>query len=284
MKDTVFYSKKTLNVRGKLIDFSKPLIMGILNVTPDSFYKESRVTDMNAIVERAGKMLEEGASILDLGGYSSRPGADHISEKDEADRIIPALEKILAHFPEAIVSIDTFRASIAAQSLQLGASMINDISGGTMDEGMYGVIAKYQAPYILMHMRGTPQTMTKENHYDDLINEIIGYFAEKVTFLQDRGIKDIVIDPGFGFAKNIDQNYLLLKNLKMLKILGLPILAGISRKSMIYKRLNKTADEALAGSIVLQTLAVLEGASILRVHDVKEMSDAIQLLGYMDYF
>ena len=278
MKDTVFYSKKTLNVKGKLVDLSDPIVMGIINVTPDSFYAGSRVTGMQDIVIRAGKLLEEGATILDLGGYSTRPGAEDITESEELKRIIPALEIILKNFPDAIVSIDTFRTQVAKQALNTGASIINDISGGTLNENMSNLIAEYKVPYILMHLKGTPQTMVQENKYESLIDEVIEYFVEKIALLRKKGIKDIIIDPGFGFAKNINQNYELLKKLSIFQMFELPILVGISRKSMIYRKLNISPEESLNGSVVLNTIALTKGANILRVHDVKESVEAIQLL------
>jgi dihydropteroate synthase len=284
MKDTVFYSKKTLNVRGRLLDLSTPMVMGIVNTTPDSFYENSRVTGPEAARQMVASMLQDGAGMIDIGGYSSRPGAAHISEAEEEKRVIPAIHHILESFPECIISVDTFRSGIARKALQAGACLINDISGGSLDEHMTDIAAEHQVPYILMHMKGTPQTMTSLNIYEDLMQEMLDYFIEKVTLLHGKGIKDIIIDPGFGFAKNMEQNYFLLKNMEFLQILNLPVLAGLSGKSMIYKKLNVPIGETLNGSTVLQTIAVSKGASILRVHHVKEAVETVKLLGYLNYF
>ncbi len=277
MQDTVFYTKKTLGVRSKILDLSSPIVMGILNTTPDSFYAGSRYATQEAIVNQARVMLEEGATILDIGGYSSRPGAAMVEEQEEVDRVVPAIEAILTHFPEAILSIDTFRSKVASAAVAAGASIVNDISGGELDADMFASIGKLQVPYILMHMRGTPQTMTTLNVYEDILWEMMQYFEQKVFALRKQGVKDIIIDPGFGFAKNIQQNYFLLKNLTYFQILHLPILAGLSRKSLIYKKLHISVEEALNGTTVLNTLALTKGASILRVHDVKAAVEAVKL-------
>jgi len=251
--------------------------MGIINITPDSFYSGSRSTSEKEILLSAEKMLKEGATFLDLGAYSSRPGANDISLEEELSRMLPAIELILNEFPEAMLSIDTFRAEVAEKGIHAGAAMINDISAGKLDENMLPVIAKYQVPYIMMHMKGTPQTMKELNQYEDLTADILFYFSERIKAAREIGINDIIIDPGFGFAKNIDQNFELLSKLEIFENLDLPILAGISRKSMIWKKLNISADEALNGTTSLHTTALLKGAHILRVHDVKEAVECIKL-------
>jgi dihydropteroate synthase len=254
------------------------MIMGIINVTPDSFYKGSRFYNEKDILETAAGMLTEGADLIDIGGYSSRPGADHISEKEEDERVIPALRSILKHFPGTLVSVDTFRTNIARHAFEEGAAMINDISGGQMDEQMFATMAEIGIPYVLMHMVGDPRTMTQHTHYENLFKEITSYFSERVSKLNKFGVKDIILDPGFGFAKSLDQNYELLKNLTYFNILGFPLLIGISRKSMIYKVLDVQPSEALNGTIALNTIALLKKASILRVHDVKEVKQIISLV------
>lgn len=253
------------------------MVMGILNVTPDSFFKNSRFQSERDILSQAEKMLNDGAVLLDIGGYSSRPGATDIPLEEELKRVIPAVRSILSAFPKAYVSVDTFRAEVARQALDCGAALINDITGGAGDEKMFQVIARYQCPYILMHMRGNPQNMKEKTDYEDLVKEIILYFSEKVKQLRSVGVADIIIDPGFGFAKSVDQNYKLLKELPYLHVLGLPILAGISRKSMIYKKLGINSQEALNGTSVLNSFLLMKGASILRVHDVKEAVEAVEL-------
>ena len=266
-----------INCKGTLIDLSQPKVMGVINITPDSFYSDSRSNTEKEILLSAEKMLNEGATFLDLGAYSSRPGADDISIEEELSRMIPAIETILQEFPEALLSIDTFRAEVAEKSIHAGAAVINDISAGKLDENMLSIIAKYQVPYIMMHMKGTPQTMKNLNQYEDLTADILFYFSERIKAAREKGINDIIIDPGFGFAKNIDQNFELLSKLEIFQNLDLPILAGISRKSMIWKKLNISADEALNGTTVLNTTALLKGANILRVHDVKEAVECIKL-------
>lgn len=273
--------KKTLNVRGKCIDLTSPIVMGVLNVTPDSFYDGGKYEKSDTLLLRqAEKILREGATIIDIGGYSSRPGAKHISAEEEKERTINAIKLVSKSFAEAYISVDTFRADVAQAAVDAGAGMINDISGGNLDEGMFDTVASLQVPYILMHMRGTPQTMREFTKYDDLTGEITDYFQNKLLQLRDRGVADILIDPGFGFAKTIDQNYELLRKLQDFQILEVPMLVGLSRKSMIYKRLEITADESLNGTTVLNTLAILNGASILRVHDVKEAIETIKILKY----
>ncbi|GAB3194153.1 dihydropteroate synthase [Pontibacter aydingkolensis] len=251
--------------------------MGILNITPDSFYAGSRLSSTAEAVARAEAMLTDGADMLDIGGYSSRPGADDVSEQEELDRVVPVIEAIHNALPEAILSIDTFRANVAAAAVHAGAAIVNDISGGNLDEAMFGTVAKLQVPYILMHMRGTPQTMTTLAKYDDVATEVIDELQVQVAKLQRLGVKDIILDPGFGFAKSIEHNFELLRRMDELRILGLPILAGLSRKSMVYKSLGINQADALTGTIAVNTIALMKGADILRVHDVKETKQTIQL-------
>lgn len=277
-KDTFFHIKKTLNVGGKLIDLSETKVMGILNITPDSFYEGSRFQSEKEILLQTEKMLLEGADFLDIGAYSSRPGAIDISESEEIERLIPVVKLISKNFPDAMISVDTFRAHVAEKAIDAGAHIINDISGGEMDENMFSTVGKLKVPYILMHMKGTPQTMVHENQYDDLILDISYYFSSKIELLKSFGVHDIILDPGFGFAKNIDQNYQLLNSLKTFQLLGYPVLAGLSRKSMIWKKLKILPENALNGTTVLNTIALQNGASILRVHDVKEAKECIKLL------
>lgn len=276
-KDTVFSGKKTLNIGGNVVSLQFPLVMGILNTTPDSFFDGGRYTHEETVLARAASMVDQGVDIIDIGGYSSRPGADDIPEEEELKRVIPHIKNIKKAFPDVHLSIDTFRAAVAEQSIEAGADIINDISGGELDKHMYDVATDAQVPYILMHMRGNPKTMTKNTSYDNLLIEILDFFEKKVSELYSRGVKDIVVDPGFGFAKTMDQNYVLLKNLKYFKVLGLPLLAGVSRKSFIYKKLGIAPSEALNGTTVLNTIALLSGAKILRVHDVKEAVETVKL-------
>ncbi len=273
--------KKTLNIGGKLLDLSTPQVMGIMNITPDSFYSESRVNQLDEAYKKAERMLSEGASILDLGGHSTRPGADAVSEEEERKRILPVVAMLCKHFPDAILSIDTFRASVARQAIEAGAHIINDIAGGNLDPQMFETVAALNVPYILMHSRGTPQTMKDLNQYDDLVTDVLRELQVKIYQLQQLGVKDIVADMGFGFAKNADQNYVLLNELKSFQALNVPILAGVSRKSMIWRKLNITPDQSLNGTTVLNTVALLNGASILRVHDVKEAVEAVRLVGLL---
>ena len=278
VEDTYFGANHTLRVKDKLMDLSTPKVMAILNVTPDSFYSGSRVDSEELIIERVKDLLSAGADIIDVGGYSSRPDADDISEQEEVDRITPAIEQILARFPDTIISIDTFRSRVAEEALNKGAAIINDISGFEVDPEIIHVASKYNAPYILMHMRGTPKTMQSLTDYSNLFKNIASYFSDKIAQLKSDGVCDIILDPGFGFSKTIDQNYELLHNLDTFQLLGHPILAGLSRKSMIYKKLGITPKESLAGTIALNAIALEKGASILRVHDVQEAKDLINLL------
>jgi len=251
--------------------------MGILNLTPDSFYTGSRVNTSEAILSMAREMIGAGADFLDLGGYSSRPNAVDISIQEEIDRVIPAIEVIRTEFPEILLSIDTFRSKVAKEAILAGADLVNDISAGNLDEEMLPLISSLQVPYIAMHMKGNPQTMQSLYHYPDILEEILYYFAEKVDLFRKLGIKDVIVDPGFGFAKTIEQNFFLLKNLRSFEVFGLPLLAGLSRKSMIYKTLQITAPEALNGTTALNMVALMQGANILRVHDVKEAKETIKL-------
>ena len=275
----VLSQKSTLNIKGQIISLETPILMGILNITPDSFYDGGRWSgDISLAVDQAGKMIEDGATIIDVGGYSSRPNAKNISTEEELERVIPVIQAIVAKYPEAIISIDTFRAKVAASAVTAGASIINDISGGSLDEEMLNTVAALNVPYILMHMKGTPQNMQEHTHYENLILDILAYFRKKIKFLINAGCNDIIIDPGFGFSKNLEQNYYLLSHLDQFKILNLPILVGVSRKSMIYKKLGIKPEEALNGTTAINTLALKNGASILRVHDVREAKQIIGLL------
>ncbi len=267
----------TINCKGNLIDLSIPRIMGILNITPDSFYSGSRNKVDASLIKKAELMLNEGATFIDLGGYSTRPDATDISLTEELDRVLPAVDLLLKNFPNILISVDTFRSEVAEKSIEMGAAMVNDISAGNLDENMLDVIAKYQVPYIMMHMRGTPQTMKDLNDYDDMLQEILFYFSERIKTARSLGINDIIIDPGFGFSKNIDQNFDLLSKLEVFETLSLPVLAGLSRKSTIYKTLGCEPEDALNGTTVMNTVALLKGASILRVHDVKEAMEAVKL-------
>ena len=276
MNKTVHY---TLNVRGRLLDLSKPQVMGILNVTPDSFYAGSRMETEEAVRRRVRQIIAEGGSMIDVGAYSSRPGAADVSAEEEMERLRRGMSIVREEAPEIPVSVDTFRADVAKMAVEeLGVDIINDISGGELDKEMFKTVAKLSVPYILMHMKGTPQTMQQAPHYDDLMKEVMLYFAEKVQQLRDLGQKDIVLDPGYGFAKTIDHNYELLRHQEMLEVFELPLLVGVSRKSMIYRFLGSSPEEALNGTTVLNTLALQKGANILRVHDVKEAVEVVRLV------
>ena len=276
MNKTIHY---TLNVRGRLLDLSKPQVMGILNVTPDSFYAGSRMETEEAVRGRVRQIIAEGGSMIDVGAYSSRPGAADVSAEEEMERLRRGMRIVREEAPEIPVSVDTFRADVAKMAVEeLGVDIINDISGGELDKEMFKTVAKLGVPYILMHMKGTPQTMQQAPHYDDLMKEVMLYFAEKVQQLRDLGQKDIVLDPGYGFAKTIDHNYELLRHQEMLEVFELPLLVGVSRKSMIYRFLGSSPEEALNGTTVLNTLALQKGANILRVHDVKEAVEVVRLV------
>lgn len=267
-----------MRVGQKLMDLHEPKVMGIVNITPDSFYSGSRMESKDAILDRVKDMLSSGADILDVGGYSTRPGANDISEEEETDRVCPAIEAILGEFPETIISIDTFRSSVAESALRLGATIVNDVSGFSFDSKLPEIAAKYNAPYILMHMRGTPQTMSAMTNYENLLTDLVLYFSEKIATLHAAGVKDVIVDPGFGFAKTREQNYEILNHLDYFKLLGCPILAGLSRKAMIYKKLGIEPEDSLQGTIALNAIALSKGASILRVHDVKEAAELVRLL------
>ncbi len=277
LKDTFFHTKRTLNAGGKLLDLSSPKVMGILNLTPDSFYSGSRFQSQKEILSQAEKMMTDGADFIDLGAYSSRVGATDISLQEELERLLPVVKLLTTHFKEVIISVDTFRAEVAEKAIEAGAHIINDISGGELDKGMFKTVAKLKVPYILMHMKGTPQTMATLNQYDDMLMDIYRYFSKKVNELKNLGVKDIILDPGFGFAKNIDQNFSLLKQLELFQSLELPLLVGVSRKSMIWRSLGIKPEEALNGTSVLNTFALQNGAAILRVHDVKEAKECVKL-------
>lgn len=279
MQNTAIPVPGTLNVRGRLVSLSTPRVMGILNVTPDSFYDGGRHVSEKDIVRHAEKMLSHGATFLDIGGHSTRPGADDISEEEELRRVLPAIRAVMKAFPDAMVAIDTFRSNVATAAVEAGASIINDISAGALDPLMPETVARLGVPYIAMHMRGTPKTMNTLTDYDDLVGDIIRYFHERIAGLHALGIKDVVVDPGFGFAKTVEQNFKLLSRLSDLRILGKPIMAGLSRKSMIWRTLMTTPENALNGTTCLNTVALLNGASILRVHDVREAVDTITLVG-----
>jgi dihydropteroate synthase len=280
-KDTFLNRKVTLNLKGRVLDLSSSQVMGILNLTPDSFYGNSRVSSIDAALKRAEQCLEEGASFIDIGAYSSRPGADEVTQEEELQRILPAVTEISKRFPEAYLSIDTFRAKVAKESIEAGGHVINDISGGELDEEMFETAARLNVPYILMHMKGDPKTMQKNPVYENIGLEVVDYFAEKVTKLKQLGVHDIILDPGFGFAKTVSHNYQLLDQMGHLDLFGLPVLVGFSRKSMIYKLLGTTPEEALNGTTVLNTLALQKGASILRVHDVRAAAECIKLVEKM---
>ncbi|MEQ9219692.1 MAG: dihydropteroate synthase [Cyclobacteriaceae bacterium] len=273
---------QTLNIKGNLYELNEPKVMGVINVTPDSFYASSRQSNIDHILTVADKMIEDGASFVDLGGYSSRPGAKDISIDEELARVIPPIEAINREFPELIVSIDTFRSRVADESVSAGASIINDISAGALDDLMIDVVAKHHVPYIIMHMKGTPQNMVKKAEYDDLVKDVVFALSSKIELLAEKGIPDIIVDPGFGFAKNIEQNFELLSKLEVLSTLERPLLVGLSRKSMIYKTLNIEPEQALNGTTVVNTLALLKGASILRVHDVKEAVEVVKLVNKLN--
>lgn len=266
-----------INCKGKLIDISSPKVMGILNLTPDSFYDGDMYNNEKTILNQVEKMLNDGASFIDLGAYSSRPGATHVSEDEEKNRIIKIVELLAKEFPKANLSIDTFRSSVADECLSAGAGIINDITASEYDSEILKIAHKHNAPYIMMHMKGMPGNMMKNNKYNNLIKDILYYFSMKIEAARSAKVNDIIVDPGFGFSKDIDQNYSLLKNLDLLKSLDLPILVGLSRKSMIYKLLETTPEYALNGSTTLNTVALLNGASILRVHDVKEAMECIKI-------
>ncbi|MBS1680801.1 MAG: dihydropteroate synthase [Bacteroidetes bacterium] len=283
MQNKIFSANKTLNIRGSLMDLSKPKVMGILNVTPDSFYDGFRYTDEASILRQSEKMINEGADFIDVGGYSTRSGAEDISIDEERKRVLPAIEAIVKNFPEAILSVDTFRSAVAREAIQAGACLVNDVSGGELDPEMYSLISTLNVPYVMMHMRGTPQTMNRMTDYENPVKEMADYFHRKIFELQELGVKDIIIDPGFGFAKTAQQSFLLLSQLDYFKIFERPIMVGLSRKSMIWKTLKINPDDALDGTTALNTIALLKGASILRVHDVREAREVLELVQQLDF-
>ena len=271
----------TINLRGKLMNFSVPKIMGILNITPDSFYDGGRYNSKEKIQRQIEKMIISGVDIIDVGGYSSRPGAKDISIEDELNRVIPVIEIIKKKFPETIVSIDTFRSRVASEAIISGADIVNDISGGNLDSNMFETVSKHKVPYILMHMRGNPENMMSKTNYENVTKDVCKYFSQKIDKAHSCGINDIIIDPGFGFSKTTQQNYELLNNLEFFKEFQRPIIIGISRKSMIYKTLNTTPEKALNGSSVLHTISLMKGANILRTHDVKEAVECVKIVSQL---
>jgi dihydropteroate synthase len=277
IKDSLFSRKFSLNIKGKLFDLSSPKIMGILNATPDSFYKESRISGKKKILTKAHQMLSEGAHILDIGGFSTRPNAKEVSQEQEIQRVLPLIEIIISELPEAIISIDTFRSAVAQKAIEAGAAIINDVSGGQSDEEMFETVTSLKTPYILMHIRGTPTNMMADVNYENVTKDVVDFFVKQTTKLKEMGHNDIIIDPGFGFSKNLKQNYELLNHLSHLHMVGYPVLIGVSRKSMIYKLLNTTPEMALNGTNVLNFASLEKGARILRVHDVKEARETIEL-------
>ena len=275
MNDTI---TNTINIRGRLVSLDTPLVMGILNITPDSFYESSRCIDTQKALQRAKQIIEEGGDIIDVGAYSSRPGAEDVSEEEEIARLRSVLPAIRERYPDAIISVDTFRSKVARYVVEeCGADIINDIMGGEGDEDMFETIAQLKVPYILMHMRGTPQTMQEKTEYDNIMVEMIEYFSEKIEKLRLLGVCDVILDPGFGFAKSLEQNYNIVKNLSDIAQIKLPLLVGVSRKSMIYRPLNVSPSESLIGTVALNTLALAKGADILRVHYVKECVETIKI-------
>ena len=275
---------KQINCNGKLVDLTSAKIMGILNITPDSFFDGGKYNVPSQIISQVEKMLNEGATFIDVGAYSSRPGAKHISEEEELNRILPVIQLLAKEFSDILISVDTFRSKIAEHCIDNGASLVNDISAGSMDSNMFITIAKLQVPYIIMHMQGTPQNMQSNPTYDDIVNEVLFYFSKKIVELRDLGVNDIITDVGFGFGKTLEHNYHLLKNLSLFKNLEVPILAGVSRKSMLFQPLNISPKEALNATTSANTIALLKGANILRVHDVKEAMQAIKVVELLNNY
>lgn len=271
----------TINCLGKLIDLSSPKVMGILNLTPNSFYDGGKFKNEKSILNQVDKMLSDGATFIDIGAYSSKQNAEFVSEKEEENRLFPVIELILKEFPETLISIDTFRSAIAKKAIENGACIVNDISAGSLDDKMFETIANLQVPYIMMHMKGNPQTMQGLAHYENIVKEMLFYFSEKVASARSFGINDLIIDPGFGFAKKMEHNFEVLNNLELFQMLELPILVGFSRKSMIYKTLETSAEFALNGTTVLNTIALQKGAKILRVHDVREAIECVKLVSQL---
>lgn len=272
----------TINCKEKLIDLTTPKVMGILNVTPNSFFDGGKHFDDKSILNQVEKMLVEGAAFIDVGGYSSKPNAEFVSEDEELQRVIPIIKKIILEFPNAIISIDTFRSKVASESIENGAAIVNDISAGNLDVNMMQTVAKLQVPYIMMHMKGNPNTMQSLTNYENIVKEMLFYFSEKVAQARSLGINDLILDPGFGFAKTTEQNFEILNKLELFQMLELPILTGVSRKSMIYKTLETNAESALNGTTSLNTIALMKGAKILRVHDVKEAVECVKLYNQLN--
>ncbi len=277
MKDTILSENTTINCGGNLISLQEPIVMGIVNVTPDSFYDGGKTFDISDIISQAKKHIEEGAKILDIGGYSSKPGAEKVSESEELLRVIPAIKAILNEFPDSIISIDTFRSSVAQNAIEAGAQIINDISAGNLDSKMFDLVVQNQVPYIIMHMQNTPQNMQDAPKYENVVMEVTSFFSEKINLLVSKGSKDIILDVGFGFGKTVEHNFTLLRELQHFRLFGFPILAGISRKSMLYKPLSITPQDALNATTAANMIALQNGAKILRVHDVKEAVEAIEI-------
>jgi len=269
---------KSMNCNGKLIDLSSPKVMGVLNITPDSFFDGGKYKNETAIISQVKKMLGEGATFIDIGAYSSRPGAKHISVKEELERILPVIKLLINEFPDILISIDTFRSEVAKSCINSGACIVNDISGGAMDTSMFNTVAELQVPYIIMHMQGIPQNMQKNPIYKNVVKDVLYYFSKKIKELRSLGMNDIIADPGFGFGKTTEHNYKLLNNLDLFKNLEIPTLVGLSRKSMLYKPLKLTAEKALNATTSANTIALLNGANILRVHDVKEAVEAVKIV------
>lgn len=267
----------TINCKGNLIDLTSPKVMGILNVTPNSFFDGGKYADENSVLQQVEKMLIDGATFIDIGAYSSKPNAEFISDNEEISRLLPVIELVLKNFPEALISIDTFRANVAQKAIGNGACIVNDISAGSLDENMMQTVAELQVPYVMMHMKGNPKTMQSLTEYENIVKEMLFYFSEKVSQARSLGINDLIIDPGFGFAKTLEQNFEVMNKLELFQMLELPLLVGVSRKSMIYKTLETSAEFALNGTTVLNTIALQKGAKILRVHDVNEAMECVKL-------
>ena len=271
----------TINCLGNLVDLSAPKVMGILNITPNSFYDGGKYSDDKSILYQVDKMLLEGATFIDMGAYSSKPNADFVSEEEEINRLLPIIDLVLKNYPQTLISVDTFRASVARAGIENGACMINDIAAGSLDEKMMQTVATLQVPYIMMHMKGNPQTMQSLAQYENIVKEILFYFSQKVALATSMGINDLIVDPGFGFAKTLEQNFEVLNKLELFQMLELPVLVGVSRKSMIYKTLETSAEFALNGTTVLNTIALQKGGNIVRVHDVKEAVECVKLISQL---
>jgi dihydropteroate synthase len=277
MQNSGFSTNKTWNVRGRLVDLSTPKIMGVLNLTPDSFYDGNRYNNFSAAMSQVEKMVSEGADMIDIGGYSSRPGAEDISPDEEARRVVDIIAAAAKLFPDTLLSIDTFRSEVAKRAIDAGATIINDITGGDHDPDLPGLAIAHRLPYILMHMRGTPKTMNQQTQYGDVVKEVLASLQKKVHEFTSRGLTDVAVDPGFGFAKTVDQNFTMLNNLGVFRMAGRPVLAGLSRKSMIWRTLDVKPEQALNGTTALNMVALMKGATILRVHDVKEAKECVKL-------